>query len=362
LPGASSSTAGITVTGIAGGNVRVAVVEIGGLSSVVRVGDRIRDFTVMAISGNEVVFGQGDRTFRLPLAQARTSPTTTGEAPPAVAIPAEATPAAPAPPVAEQPTQTSTLLAPPAPIVSAYPQPQTVLLSALTLGPTAYPQQTLVPLLVVPLPPESPTPPVTPYDATTYTPSGTSIYVTFYAPSSTSAYPFTIASTTPQNTITVRGITVLPVADTQVQTFQPPAPILPSSQAFYREYTTLYRQYTPTDTAVYGLTSGPTTSQTPVTLRGVTAVPVAANQAQSTAEVLLWPTYQVELAPTPDKQSAKEVAGPQIQTGFGAKLGTTSNGQYIVTLLPPAESTISRGLYVIKSVGGDVPIKIQLVP
>ncbi len=298
-----------------------------------------------------------------PVAQARTSPTTTDEAPPAVAIPA-ATPAAPASPVAEQPTQASTLPQPPTEPVSTLPQPPTVLIRSLNLGPTANPQQTPVPVLAVPIPPAPPSPPVTPSGATSYTPSGTSVYATFYAPSSTSAYGFTIAPTTTQSTVTVRGVTVLPVAATQVQTSPPPPPVIPSGATTYTPSgTSIYATlYTPSGTSVYGFKSAPITTQSTVTLLGVMALPVAANQAQSVEQVLLWPTYRVEVAPTSDKRSATEVADRLSQTGFGAKVGEPSPGQYTVTLTPPPQSTLGRGLYVIKSVLGDLPIKIELVP
>jgi len=120
--------------------------------------------------------------------------------------------------------------------------------------------------------------------------------------------------------------------------------------------------YTPSGTSVYGFKSAPITTQSTVTLLGVMALPVAANQAQSVEQVLLWPTYRVELAPLSDQRSANEVADRLSQTGFGAKVGAPSPGQYTVTLTPPPQSTVARGLYAIKSVLGDLPIKIELVP
>ena len=333
LPGVSSSTAGITVTGIAGGSIRVAVVEIGGLSSIVGVGDRIRDFTVMAISENEVVIGQDDRTFRLPLSRASTPRTTAGGTPPAVAMPAAAIPAAPAvtpgsslPPLSEQPTATSTL-----------PQPPTVPVTSVNLGPTGYPQQTPVPVWGVPLAPAPPTPPVTPPGTTVYTPSGTSVY------------GFTSAPITTQSAVTRQGVTALPVASIQVP---PAAQVLPPGATLY----------TPSGTSVYGFTSAPITTQSAVTLRGATALPVASNQAQSVAQVLPWPTYRVEVGPISDQQGAKEIAESMVRAGFKAKVEATAVGQYTVTLTPPPQSTVGRGLAIVKSVGADLPTKIELVP
>ncbi len=333
LPGVSSSIAGITVTGIAGGRVRVAVVEIGGLSSVVSVGDRIRDFTVVAISANEVVLRRDDRTFRLPLARARTFQTTTGGGAPAVAIPAAAAPASPAgtpiiglPPLPEQPTAASQL-----------PQPPTAPVTSVNLGPTAYPQQTAVPVWGVPLTPAPPAPPVTPPGATLYTPSGTSVY------------GFTSPPITTQSAVTRLGATALPVASNQVQ---PAAQVLSPGATLY----------TPSGTSVYGFTSAPITTQSAVTLRGATALPVASNQAQSVAQVLPWPTYRVEVGPISDRQGAKEIAESLVRAGFKAKVEATTVGQYTVTLTPPPQSTVARGLAIVKSAGADLPIKIELVP
>jgi hypothetical protein len=333
LSGASSPTAGITVTGIAGGRVRVAVVEMGGVSSIVGVGDRIRDFTVVAISGNEVVLRQRDRTFRLPLARAETSPAAVGGAAPAVAIPTAATPAAPAatsivasPPVATQPTVASTL-----------PQPPTAPVISVNLGTTGYPNQTTVPVWGVPLTPAPPGPPVTPPGATLYTPSGTSVY------------GFTSAPITPQSVVTLQGVTVLPVASNQAQH---DAQVLPPGAILY----------TTSGTSVYGFTSAPITPQSVVTLQGVAALPVASNQAQSVAQVLPWPTYRVEVASISDQRRAEEIAERLTQAGFGAKVDASTVGHYTVTLTPPPQATISQGLAVIKSVGADLPIKIELVP
>ena len=324
------------MTGIAGGTVRVTVIEIGGQSFVVGVGDRIRDFTVMAIAQNEVVLGQKNRTFRLPLARATTSQTTPGGGPPAVAIPAAA-PAAPATPAA--PAGTPIIVSPPLPAqpaaASTLSQPPTASFTAVYLGPTGYPQQTVVPLLGVPLTPAPPR--EIPPGATLYTPSGTSVY------------GFTSPPITAQSLVTVRGVASLPVASNQLQT---DAQVLPPDATLY----------TPSGTSVYGFASAPITSQNAVTLRGATAVPVAANQAQSVEQVLPRPTYRVEVGPISDQQGAKEIAESLAKAGFLAKVDATVPGQYTVTLSPPPQSTVDQGLAVIKSVGPGLPIKIKLVP
>jgi hypothetical protein len=342
MPGASSATAGIKVTGIAGGRVRVAVVEIEGQSYIVGIGDRVRDFAVMAISANEVVLGRDNRTFRLPLAGASTVQTTMGGGPPAVAIPAAApsapaagTPSIASPPVAQQPPAAPTVPQPTA--ASTVPPSPTASVTAVNVGSTGYPQQTTVPLWGVPLTPAPPNPQAIPPAATLYTPSGTSVY------------GFTSAPITTQSTVTQRGVTVLPVASNQQQTdtqVLPPGAVL----------------YTPSGTSVYGITSAPITTQSEVTLRGATGLPVASNQAQSTAQVLLWPTYRVELGPISDQQGAKDMAERLAQAGFTAKIDATTAGQYTVTLIPPPQATVARGLAILKSVGADVPIKVELVP
>jgi hypothetical protein len=332
-PAASSPAAGITVTGIAGGTVRVAVVEMGGQSFIVGVGDRIRDFTVKAISVNEVVLGRGNQTFRLPLARGSTPPTAAVGAPPAVAIPAAAVPAAPvatsvvpSPPPAVQPTA-----------APAVPQPPTVPVRSLELGTPGYPQQTAVPVLAVLLIPAPPTPSAIPLGTTLYTPSGTSVY------------GFTTAPITTQSAVTVGGVSVLPVASNQLQ---PDAQLLPPG-------TTLY---TPSGTSLYGIATAPITTQSTMTLRGATGLPVASNQAQSVEQVLPWPTYRVELAPISDQPRANAIADRLAQVGFGAKVEATTPGQYTVKLTPPPQSTVGQGLAVLKSVGVDLPIRIELVP
>ncbi len=330
-PGASSPTAGITVTGIAGGTVGVAIIETDGRSFVVGVGDRIRDFTVKAITANEVVLGRGNLAYRLALTRGGTSPTIAGGAPPAVAIPAQAASAAPAqvptasPPPAEQPAA-----------APAAPQPPTVPVRSLELAP-GYPQQTAVPVLAVLLIPAPPTPSAIPPGTTLYTPSGTSVS------------GFTTAPITTQSAVTVGGVSVLPVASNQMQ---PDAQLLPPG-------TTLY---TPSGTSLYGITTAPVTTQSTVTLRGATALPVASNQAQSAEQVLPWPTYRVELAPLSDQPRANEIAQRLARAGFAAKVDATTPGQYTVRLTPPPQSTVGQGLAVLKSVGVDLPIKVELLP
>lgn len=316
----------------------MAVVEMGGQSFIVGVGDRIRDFTVTAIAQNEVVLRQNNRTFRLPLSRASTSQTTAGASPPAVAIPAAASPAAPAtpaapagapiifsPPLREQPTAASTLS-----------QAPTAPLPAVNLGPTGYPQQTAISVGGVPLTQPASAPAIPP-GATLYTPSGTSVY------------GFTSPPISTQSTVTVRGVTSLPVASNQVQT---DAQVLPPEATLY----------TPSGTSVYGFTSAPITSQSAVSLRGATAIPVAANQAQSVEQVLPRPTYRVEIGPISDQQGAREIAESLARAGFVAKVDATTAGGYTVTLNPPPQSTVAQGLAVVKSVGPDLPIKIELVP
>jgi hypothetical protein len=330
------------VTGIGSGRVRVAVIEIEGLSSVVGVGDRIRDFTVMAISENEVVLGRDKRTFRLQLSRASTSQTTAAEGPPAVAIPAAAASAPPAgapvisaPPVAEQPTAAPTILQPPA--GATVPQPPTTSVPSLNVGSTAYPQQTTVPVWGVPLIPAPPNPQAIPPAVTLYTPSGTSVS------------GFTSAPITTQSAVAQGGVTALPVASNQLQTdtqVLPPGAIL----------------YTPSGTSLYGITSAPITTQSTVTLLGATGLPVAANQAQSVAQVLPWPLYRVEAGPFSDQESAKAIADSLARAGFIAKVDASTAGQYTVTLTPPPQATVAQGLAVLKSAGADLPIKIQLVP
>ena len=332
-PGASSPTSGITVTGIAGGTVRVAVIESDGRSFVVGVGYRVRDFTVKAISANEVVLGRGNLAFRLPLARGGTSATIAGGAPPAVAIPAQAVPAAPAvvpanpsPQPAEQPTAATTV-----------PQPAAVPVRSVNSGPTGYPQQTTIPVWGVSLIPAPPNPSAIPPGTTLYTPSGTSVY------------GFTNAPITTQSAVTLGGVSGLPVASNQVQ---PAEPVLPAGAILH----------TPSGTSVYGFTNAPVTTQSEVSLRGTTGLPVASNQAQSVAQVLPWPTYRVELAPISDQPRANEIAQRLAQAGFTAKVDATTPGQYIVKLTPPPQSTVGQGLAVLKAVGADLPVKIELVP
>jgi hypothetical protein len=409
LPGASSPTAGIRVTGIAGGSVRFAIVEMGGLSYIVGVGDRIGGFTVRAISGNEVVLGQNDRTFRLQLARAETPPATAGAVPPVVAIPAAANPVATAArpiiaaaPVTEQPTAVPTSgLSPTATVTS------------VNLGATGYPTQTMVPVWGAPLPPVSPSPPAISPGATLYTPSGTSAYGSASAPITT------------RSAVTRDGVTELPVASNRLQSdaqVPPPGATL----------------YTPSGTSAYGSASAPITSQSAVSLRGVTALPVASNQAQSIAQVLPRPTsrqagagaaagggagggapqapaasaappsqpaggagpgqqaatpasggatvipippapaagasapsqvlrsnaqlYQVKVGPISDQRRAKEIANRLTKAGYAAKVSATGDGRYTVTMNPTLQTGVGQGLAIIKSVGADLPIKIELVP
>jgi hypothetical protein len=261
VPRASPPAAGIRVTGIARGRAYLAIIEMGGLSYVAGVGDRIGDFTVMAISGNAVVLRQRDRTFRLSLARAENPPATAEGAPPAVAIPAAAPSAAPpttpmiaSSPAAKQPTKV------PTPAL-----PSTVTVESVSLGPTGYPTQTTIPVWGVPLAPVPPSPPVLSPNATLYTPSGTSAYGSASAPITT------------QSTISLRGVTALPVAFSKVQSG---APVVPPGATLY----------TPSGTSAYGSTSTPITAQSEISLRGVTALPVASNQAQTVAQVLPRPT------------------------------------------------------------------------
>jgi len=170
-----------------------------------------------------------------------------------------------------------------------------------------------------------------------------------YTPSGTSVYGFTSAPITTQNAVTLQGVTALPVASSQVQ---PAAQALPPGATLY----------TPSGTAVYGFTSAPTTTQSAVTLLGATALPVASNQAQSAAQVLPRPTYRVEVGPISDQQGANGIAERLTHAGFVAKVDATITGQYTVTLTPPAQSTVSNGLAIVKSVGADLPTKVELVP
>lgn len=332
MPGTSSSTAGITVTGIAGGSVRVAIVEIGGVSSIISVGDRIRDFTVLTISENEVVLGLQDRIFRLALARAGTAQTTAGGGSSAVAIAAKAAPPTPAgtpvggsPPVVEPASAASTL-----------PQSPTTPVRSVNLGATGYPQQTTVPVWGVPLTPAQ-TSPVLPPGAILYTPSGTSVY------------GFTSTPITGQTAVTQLGVTALPVASPQGA---PAAQVLPPGATLY----------TPSGTSVYGLMTTPISTQSSVTLRGATALPVASNQAESVAQVLPWPTYRVEAGPISDQQGAAEIAASLVAAGFTAKIDSTASGQYTLTLAPPPQSTVGRGLAILTSVATGLPITIELVP
>ena len=331
LPGASSPPADITVIGIGGGQVRVALVEVGGRSIVVGVGDRIGSFTVKVISGNGVVLARGNQTFRLPLASGGASPpVATAPAPAvpkAVTVPAPAgTPTVPSAPAAGQPPQ-----------ASASPQPAAGAVSAATQGSTADTQSARVPVGGAPLAPAPPTPPAIPPGAVVDTPSGTSVY------------GFKSAPITTQSAVTQQGVTALPVASNNVQ---PGGQVLPSAATLY----------TPSGTSVYGITTGPITTQSAVTQQGTTALPVASNQAQSAAQVSPRPTYQVELAPISDEARANDIAGQLVKAGFTAKIDATTDGQYIVKLTPPPQSTVSGGLAVFKSTGVDVPIKVEILP
>jgi len=345
IPELSSSIAGITVTGIIGGSARVALIEIKGQTSVVGVGDRIGALVVRAISGSEVVLGQSDRTIRLPVARAITAsaaqPTAGGgpaaaapvtKAPPAAAAlepPAAApagTPANGSPTAATQPAATSTV-----------PQPPTTTFRSVTLGPTGYPQPTSVPVRGVPLSLSTGPSPVLPLGATVYTPSGTS------------DYGFASAPITTQNTVTPQGATTLPVAASEPA---PAAQVLPPGATLY----------TPSGTSDYGSSNPPITAQSAVTLGGVTALPVAANQAGSTAEVSPWPAYRVQVGPISDQQSAAAIAASLVTAGFTAKVDANASGQYIVTLNPPPQSTVGRGLAMVTSLATDLPIKVELGP
>jgi len=170
-----------------------------------------------------------------------------------------------------------------------------------------------------------------------------------YTPSGTSVYGFTIAPITTQSAVTHLGATALPVANNQVQ---PAAQVLSPGATLY----------TPSGTSVYGFTIAPITTQSEVTLLGATGLPVASNQAQSIAQVLLWPTYRVEVGPISDQQGAKEIAESLVKAGFKTKVDATTVGQYTVTLNPPPKSVVGQGLAVIKSIGPDLPIKVELVP
>ena len=345
IPELSSSIAAITVTGIIGGSVRVALIEIKGQSSVVGVGDRIGDLVVRAISGSEVVFGQRDRTIGLSVARAITAsaaqPTAGGgpaaaapapKAPPAAAAsapPAAApagTPANGSPTAATQPAATSTV-----------PQPPTTSFRSVNLGPTGYPQPTSVPVAGAPLSLSTGPSPVLPLGATVYTPSGTS------------DYGFVSAPITTQNTVTPQGATTLPVASSEPA---PAAQVLPPGATLY----------TPSGTSNYGSSNPPITAQSAVPLRGATALPVAANQAGSTAEVSPWPAYRVQVGPISDQQSAADIAASLVTAGFTAKVDANASGQYVVTLNPPPQSTVGRGLAIVTSIATDLPIKVELGP
>jgi hypothetical protein len=403
---ASSPTAGITVIGIATGSTYLAIVEMDGLSYVVGVGDRIRDFTVTAISGNEVVLRRHDRTFRLQLARVETAPVRAERVARAVAIPTAATQTAPtappiiaSPPAAQQPTGVSTSALPP-----------TTTVTAVRLGPTGYPAQITVPVWGVPLTPAPPSPPVMSPGATLYTPAGTS------------AYGSTNAPITTQSAIALGGVTGLPVAASQVRSAAPVPPL----------GATLY---TPAGTSAYGSTNAPITAQSAISLRGVTALPVASNQAQFVAQVLPRPTsgqagaiaataaatgsalggaqqtstpsavspsrlvgvaspqqpvsapagiptrapaavvsapaqvlrgsaqlYQVKVGPISDKRRAEEIAKRLTKAGFAAKVSATSRAHYTVTLNPSPQTAVGQSLVIIESVQAGVPVKIELAP
>ena len=50
------------------------------------------------------------------------------------------------------------------------------------------------------------------------------------------------------------------------------------------------------------------------------------------------------------------------EAGFAAKVSATGGGQYTVTLNPSPQTAVGQSLAIIKSVGADLPIKIELVP
>jgi len=172
---------------------------------------------------------------------------------------------------------------------------------------------------------------------------------TVYTPSGTSDYGFASAPITTQNTVTPQGATTLPVASSEPA---PAAQVLPPGATLY----------TPSGTSDYGSSNPPITAQSAVTVGGVTALPVAANQAGSTAEVSPWPAYRVQVGPISDQQGAADIAASLITAGFTAKVDANASGQYIVTLNPPPQSTIGRGLAIVTSIATDLPIKVELGP
>jgi hypothetical protein len=68
------------------------------------------------------------------------------------------------------------------------------------------------------------------------------------------------------------------------------------------------------------------------------------------------------VGPISDQRRAKEIANRLTKAGYAAKVSATGDGQYIVTMNPSLETAVGQGLAIIKSVGADLPVKIELVP
>src|SRR6266513_462027 len=134
--------------------------------------------------------------------------------------------------------------------------------------------------------------------------------------------------------------TSVPVGGLPLSLSTGPSPVLPLGATVY----------TPSGTSNYGSSNPPITAQSAVPLRGATALPVAANQAGSTAEVSPWPAYRVQVGPISDQQSAADIAASLVTAGFTAKVDANAGGQYIVTLNPPPQSTVGRGLAIVTSI------------
>ena len=108
----------------------------------------------------------------------------------------------------------------------------------------------------------------------------------------------------------------------------------------------------------------PAVAPATVGVTGIPTPPAPAAVVSAPSQVLRGSAqfYQVKVGPISDQKSAQEIAKRLTKAGFAAKVTATGGGQYTVTLNPSPQTAVGQSLAIIKSVGADLPIKIELVP
>jgi hypothetical protein len=374
-----SPASGMVVTGIVGGRSRIAIIESEGQSYLVGVGDRIGGTTVEAISGTEVVFKQGKRTFTLQVAHAANPSAIVGvglspatAAPPsatagAVTAKDNATPIAGAPVAAPQPEG-----------ASGPAQPQLPRISIRSLGTPVYAPlapagvpdtiQSTVPLFEPPLPAETSTQPLP--AIAPVVPSGVTGYSPLARPSepTTTRSPVTsLAAPQPAGVSSSAQPSNAPTLPAGTPLYSPvgtpaAAPSTPAVSAVTQN-PAIVPGTSPSQPAVGPAPQQPAIAPGPAAAPGtvVPPAPPSAASSQATPSRGYVQLYLVKVGPISNRHRAEEIANRLIKAGFAARVSVTGT-QFTITLKPSTQQAVGLSLAIVQSVQADVPVKIELSP